>query len=210
MTELTHLLDRASELDHAPTPVGDDLARARAALRRHRRSRGAIAVGSVAAIALLSAGVAGTTWLDGEPDSGRTVTEERDRDSALVAAQVDGGPYTFGKLPAGWEVQGVDPAAVTIAPIGAKDQNPYSFLGKLVILYDQYPPSGDLSSVNGRDFFSRSGGSDTTTVMVRTRPEEPDGTVYVQYPDSAGWGLDTMIEFLDAVRVNESARPGIG
>jgi hypothetical protein len=46
--------------------------------------------------------------------------------------------------------------------------------------------------------------------MVTTRADEPEGTVYVQYPDSAGWDQDTMIEFLDAVRVNESAQPGLG
>ncbi len=89
-----------------------------------------------------------------------------------MAADAEAGPYTFGKLPEGWEVQGVLPSAVVIAPVGFEDQSPYSFLGKLVIMYDQNPTSGDVTSVNGRDFYSR-GDSDHTTVQVATRPGEP-------------------------------------
>jgi hypothetical protein len=49
-----------------------------------------------------------------------------------------------------------------------------------------------------------------TTIIVSTRAGEPEGLVYVQYPDSAGRDEETMIEFLDAVRVNDSAQPGVG
>jgi hypothetical protein len=208
MTELNNLLDRASELDHPPTSVDDDLARGRAALRR-RRARGAIRIGSIAAVGVIAAGIVGSSALEREPDNHAATPDQGADGVQLVAADADAGPYTFGKLPEGWEVQGVLPSAVTIAPAGFKDQSPYSFLGKLVIMYDQYAPSGDLTTVNGRDFFSR-GDSDHTTVMVTTRPGEPNGTVYVQYPDSTGWDEATMIEFLDAVRVNESAQPGVG
>jgi hypothetical protein len=207
MTDLTNLLDRASELDDTPMPIGDDLARARAALRRQRRARGL--VGSVAALALIATGVASTSLLDRDSENPAVVEDGLTDGIQLVAAQTEAGPYTFGKLPRGWEVQGITPFAVTIAPEGAKDQNRDSFLGKLVILYDQYAPSGDRTSVDGRDYFIR-GDSDHTTVMVTTRADEPEGTVYVQYPDSAGWDQGTMIEFLDAVRVNESAQPGVG
>jgi hypothetical protein len=208
MTDLTELLDRASDLDHTPMPVDDDLTRARAALRRQRRTRGL--VGSVGVIALVAAGVAGTTVLDRDSDADTVVTEEQPGDGIqLVAARAEGGPYTFGKLPRGWEVQGTTPSAVTIAPADAKNTNSNSFLGKLVIMYDQNPPSGDVTTVGGRDFFIR-GDSDHTTIMVSTRAGEPEGLVYVQYPDSAGWDEETMIELLDAVRVNDSAQPGIG
>ena len=39
MTDLTDLLDRASDLGETPTPIADDLARARTALRSRRRRR---------------------------------------------------------------------------------------------------------------------------------------------------------------------------
>ena len=208
MTELTDLLHRASELDHTPTSVEADLSRGRAALRR-RRARGAIRIGSIAAVGVIAAGIVGTNALERERDTHSATPDQGNDGVQLVAADADAGPYTFGKLPEGWEVQGVLPSAVTIAPVGFEDQSPYSFLGKLVIMYDQNPPSGDVTSVNGRDFYSR-GDSDHTTVVVATRPGEPDGMVSVQYPDSTGWDTETMIEFLDAVQVNESAEPGLG
>jgi hypothetical protein len=208
MTDLTDLLDRASEPGHPETPIADDLARAHTAWRRRRRTRGLVAVGSVFAIGAL-AGVAGPALIDRDPEPSTTVTEGSDTDTALFAANESAGPYTFGKLPRGWEVQGAYPQGVTIARIGDPDQEPLSFLGKLVIEYDQNPPSGDRSVYHDREFYSR-GDSDHTTVMVRTRDGEPEGTVYVQYPDSAGWSVETMIEFLDAVEVGESAEPGLG
>jgi hypothetical protein len=206
MTELTDLLNRASERDTTSTPVSDDRARARAALRR-RRARGAVRLGSLAAVAVIAAGIVGSNALDSDDP---VVTQRDDAAGVeLVAADASAGPYTFGKLPEGWEVQGISPSAVTIAPTDAKDQEANSFLGKLVILYDLYEPSGDVTSVDGRDFYVR-GDSGYTTINVRTEAGQPDGTVYVQYPDSAGWDEDTMIEFLDAVQVNESAQPGVG
>jgi hypothetical protein len=207
MTELKNLLDRASDVDDTTLPLDKDLARGRAALLR-RRSR-TVRLGSIAATAVIAAGVIGANALDRGPDAPPVVQEDRAAGVQLVAADAEAGPYTFGKLPEGWEVQGVLPSAVVIAPVGFKDQSPYSFLGKLVIMYDQNPSSGDVTSVNGRDFYSR-GDSDHTTVQVATRPAEPDGSVSVQYPDSTGWDIDTMIEFLDAVQVNESAEPGVG
>lgn len=220
MTELTDLLRRASESDHTPTSVDGDLSRARAALRR-RRARRSIRVGSIAAVAVIAAGIVGSNALQNDSNTPSVARDQGNQGNQgneaiqgnpgvqLVAADADAGPYTFGKLPEGWEVQGVLPSGVTIAPVGFKDQSPYSFLGKLVIMYDQNPPSGDVTTVNGRDFFSR-GDSGHTTVVVATRPDEPSGAVSVQYPDSTGWDTATMIEFLDAVQVNESAEPGVG
>jgi hypothetical protein len=207
MTDLTELLDRASGIGGTPMPIADDLTRAHAALRRQRRRRGMAAAGTLCAVGVL-AGVAGTAALDRDPEPSRTVIEDPGS-PALFAASETAGPYTFGKLPRGWEVQGTYPQGVTIARIGDPDQEPLSFEGKLVILYDQNPPSGDRTEYNGREFFSR-GDSDHSTVMVRTRDGEPEGTVHVQYPDSAGWSVETMIEFLDAVQVGEGAKPGLG
>jgi hypothetical protein len=207
MTELTDLLQRASELDETTRPLGDDLARGRAALRR-RRAR-VVRIGSIAATAVIAAGIVGASTLDRGADAPAVIQDDSAADIQLLAADTDAGPYTFGKLPEGWEVQGVSPSAVTIAPTDAADQEMYSFDGKLVILYDQNAPSGDVTSVDGRDFYS-GGDSDTSILAVRTGAGEPAGTVTVQYPEAAGWSQDTMIEFLDAVQVNGSAQPGLG
>jgi hypothetical protein len=209
MTDLTELLDRASVLEATPMPITDDLARAHAALHRQRRRRGLVTVGSLAVVGVL-AGVAGPPLLDRGPEGGGTTTVTEPRSNVqLVAANVSSGPYTFGKLPTGWEVQGQFPQGVTIAIVGDDDQEPLSFRGKLVIMYDQNAPSGDRTEVNGREFFSNTD-SDHDTVAVRTRAGEPDGVVSVQYPDSAGWSVETMIEFLDAVLVGQAAQPGVG
>jgi hypothetical protein len=207
MTELKNLLDRASELDETTLPLDSDLARGRSALRRKRART--VRLGSIAATAVIAAGVVGVNALDRGPEAPPVVQEDAVAGISLVAADAEAGPYTFGKLPEGWEVQGVLPSAVVIAPVGAADQSPSSFVGKLVIMYDLYAPSGDVTTVDGRDFYTR-GDSGYTTVMVTTRPGEPNGTVDVQYPDSEGWSQDTMIEFLEAVHVNESAQPGVG
>ena len=53
-----------------------------------------------------------------------------------LAQPSEAGPYTFDQTPAGWEVQGTNAYAVTIAPVGFPDQEPLSFAGKLVILFD--------------------------------------------------------------------------
>jgi len=207
MTDLTDLLDRASDLGEMPMPLSDDLARARAALRGRRRRHGLVAVGSLCAVGVL-AGVAGPAVLDRSSEGRASVTETRE--SALFAANETAGAFTFGKLPRGWEVQGDYPAGVTIAPVGFEDQEPLSFINKLVIMYDQHRPSGDVTVVDDRKFYSRSGGGDQSAVLVRTRAGEPEGTVSVQYPDSAGWDVETMIEFLDAVQVGQAAQPGLG
>jgi hypothetical protein len=107
-------------------------------------------------------------------------------------------------------VQGAYAQGVTIAEIGDDDQEPLSFLGKLVIMYDQNRPSGEAHEYDGRTFYVRQGDSDTSTVSVATRAGEPGGTVSVQYPDSAGWDAETMIEFLAAVELGDGAKPGLG
>lgn len=209
MTDLTELLDRASGAASTPIPISDDLARAHAALRRHRRQRRLVAVGAVC-VAAIGGVLAGQAAFDDAPGDSTTVTETPSAaDTVLFAADVSAGPYTFGKLPRDWEVQGEYPQGVTIAEIGDDDQEPLSFLGKLVIMYDRNPPSGAPVEYNGREFYTR-GDSDHHTVAVRTRAGEPEGVLSVQYPDTAGWDFQTMIEFLDAVLVGAGARPGVG
>jgi hypothetical protein len=207
MTDLTDLLDRASDRGEPPLPVADDLTRGRVALRRRRRRNGLVAVGSLCALGII-AGFGAPAVLDRSSDDRPSVGVEKS-ESALFAANQTEGPYTFGKLPVGWEVQGSYPQGVTIAPVGFPDQEPASFVGKLVIMYDQNPVFGERREYNDREFYSNTEG-DHDTVRVRTRAGEPEGTVSVQYPDSAGWDVETMIEFLDAVEVGQGALPGLG
>jgi len=206
MTDLTDLLDRASDLGETSMPISDDLARARAALRSRRRKQGLATVGSLCALGVI-AGFGAQAVLDRSVEGSPRVIETKE--SALFSADVTEGPYTFGKLPVGWEVQGSYPQGVTIAPVGFPDQEPASFIGKLVIMYDQNPLSGEPTDYNGRAFYSKTEG-DHDTVRVHTRAGEPEGVVSVQYPDSAGWSVATMIEFLDAVQVGDQALPGLG
>lgn len=209
MTDLTDLLDRASDTETTPIPVSADLARAHRALSRRRRNRGLLTAGALCTIGALAGAVAPAV-LDDPADRTPTATDDVAPQSAvLLAADTSAGPYTFGKLPRGWEVQGQYAQGVTIAKIGDPDQEPASFVGKLVIMYDQNPLSGEVTAYDGRDFHVRTS-SDTTTVAVATRAGEPEGEVLVQVPTSTGWDVATMIEFLDAVEVGPGAQPGLG
>ena len=119
------------------------------------------------------------------------------------------GPYTFDSTPRGWEVQGVTPSAVTIAPVGAADQDPNSFLGKLVIMFDGNPLSGETVERGGRTFWVNDD-SDYTTIATPTLAGEPAGNVLIQFPEDTGWTNDTMLEFLAGVHVGEGAALGVG
>jgi hypothetical protein len=149
----------------------------------------------------------------GSDDPGQRAVEGHEPATAsgvlLLDQPMQAGPYSFDTTPDGWEVQGASAFAVTIAPVGAPDQDPNSFLGKLVILFDQNPPSGEQEAREGRTFWIR-GDSGHTTISTRTRPGEPTGVVSIQFPDDAGWSRDSMLEFLAGVHVGEGAQPGLG
>ena len=128
----------------------------------------------------------------------------------LLAQPFEAGPYTFDATPEGWEVQGANPTAVTIAPVGFPDQEPLSFVGKLVILFDGNPlGGGEQVELDGRAF-RVSASEDNTTIATRTRPDEPAGVVRIQYPSDAGWTRETMLDFLAGVHVGSGAQQGVG
>ena len=77
-----------------------------------------------------------------------------------------------------------------------------------MIMYDQNPLSGEPTEYNGRESTAGRGRHDT--VRVRTRAGEPEGVVSVQYPDSAGWSVATMIEFRRRGQVRDQALPELG
>jgi len=210
MNDLNTLLDRAAGPLTAPVDAHADLTRGRRALSRTRRRRRALGLAGAAAAGVVGVGA---TRLG---DRGGDVAAEAPAATAPTAApwappgpDLTAGPYTFPAIPQGWEVQGHRPQVVTIAPVGFSDQEPLSFLGKLVINYDQNPPSGQPVERDGRTFFVEAGG-DTASIAVKTLPGEPDGEILIQYPTSAGWTVDDMVTFLAGVRVGPGAEPGLG
>jgi hypothetical protein len=128
----------------------------------------------------------------------------------LLAQPFEAGPYTFASTPEGWYVQGSYPQGVTIAPEGADlNPSPYSFEGKLVIMFDAHRPSGEQVRFESRAFWVRSS-SGYITIETLTRAGEPEGKVSVQFPVDAGWTQDTMLAFLAGVQVGPGAVPGVG
>jgi hypothetical protein len=207
MNDLNALLERAAGPTSAPVDGYADLTRARRALSRTRHRRRALGLAGVATAGVVGLGV------DRLSDRGDVATDRTGAaatpTSTPAAADVTAGPYTFPALPDGWEVQGAGPQVVTIAPVGFPDQQPLSFPGKLVIGYDQNPPSGRPVQHDGRTFWVN-GGGDTVIISARTRVDEPAGEVTIQYPTSSGWTTDDMITFLAGVHVGPGAQPGLG
>ena len=138
MTDLTDLLDRASDLRR---DADADRRRPRpgaAALRRRRRRQGLVTVGSLCALGVIAGG--GRTRRARRAPARAPDGAIETPDEACCRRQRDrGGPTRSASCRVGWEVQGSYPQGVTIAPIGFPDQEPASFVGKLVIMYDQNP-----------------------------------------------------------------------
>ena len=214
MNDLTALLDRAAGPAPAPDVTGD-LTRGRRALARARRRRGAAGLLGVAVAGLV--GVGAVRYADRSAPAPRVVeVPDNGTDDAspagvqLLSQPFEAGPYTFETTPEGWYVQGAYPPGVTIAPGGVDvDPSPYSFEGKLVIMFDGHQPFGEPVTFAGREFWVR-GDSGYTTIETLTRAGEPEGKLSVQYPDDSGWTQETMLEFLATVQVGPGAQQGVG
>jgi hypothetical protein len=212
MDDLTALLDRAAGAV-SPVDPSADLTRGRRALARTRRRRGAAGLLGVAAAGAVGVGV--VRYADVPTPESRAVEVPDDTGPVesgvqLLAQPFSAGPYSFDSTPEGWSVQGGFPQGVTIVPDGVDvDPSPYVFTGKLVILLDGNPPSGEQVSFAGRDFWVR-GDSGYTTICTRTRDGEPEGIISVQFPSDTGWTPQTMLEFLASVRVGPGAQLGVG
>jgi hypothetical protein len=214
MSDLHDLLRRASDAEAQPVSLADDLARAHSALRRRRTWRTGAA--SLAAVAVV-AGSVGVSSLVGDtaPDGPGIASPSSSGPSSvdasdikLVASNLEVGPYLFGKVPDGWEVQAEDP--VVIAPTdgsASADQN--DFRGKLVIMYELNPIGpGDTVTWGGRTFKMR-GDSGYRSIVRRTGGDEPAGIVVVQYPEKQ-WTQELMLEFAAGVKVTDKATAGVG
>lgn len=229
--DLHDLLDRVARpgaVDGATTSAAADLGRARSALRHRRRRTLSTGLGALTTLAVLGAGAAvvvtGSDDPDGttaapSPGTGGAMPTSTDRATAspdteqvrLVAASFEAGPYTFDTTPQGWEVQQNGPSAVTIARVGYPDQEPDSFVGKLVIMFDEAPlGTGDRVTREGREMAFLDHEDGYVTASVSTRAGEPQGTVRIQFPADLGWTRDTALTFLSSVRVDQSVVPSVG
>jgi len=211
MNDLTALLERAAGPATAPVDAHADLTRGRRALSRTRRRRRALGLAGVATAGVVGLGATRLVDRGGDvtAESPASTTPTTETPWAPPGPDLTAGPYTFPPIPQGWEIQGHRAQVVTIAPVGFADQEPLSFPGKLVIGYDQNPPSGQRVEHDGRTFFVDTSG-DTAKIAVQTRAGEPDGEVSIQYPTSTGWTVDDMVTFLAGVQVSPGAEPGLG
>ena len=211
MNDLNSLLERAAGPTGAPVDAHADLTRGHRALSRTRRRRGALGLVGVAAAGVVGVGIARVTDPGGDVAADKTQTHHPVKGTGItfLAQPFEAGPYTFDQTPVGWEVQGAYPQGVTIAPVGFPDQEPLSFVGKLVILFDGNPLSGEKLQRDGRTFWVH-GDSGYTTIATPTRPGEPTGNVLIQFPDDTGWTRDTMLTFLASVHVGPGAQQGVG
>ncbi len=210
MNDLNVLLDRAAGPVTAPVDAHADVTRGHRALARTRRRRAAGGLLGVAAASVVGFGAFRMAQPDDTQPQQAVETKTRDDGGISFLAQpFEAGPYTFDQTPVGWEVQGAYPQGVTIAPVGFPDQEPASFVGKLVIMFDGNKLSGEQVERDGRTFWVR-GDSGYTTIATPTLPGEPTGNVLVQFPNDTAWSRDTMLTFLASVHVGQGAQQGLG
>ena len=183
-----------------------DVARGRRALRRRRlfRSAGASAFAVAALAAAVTYGVSGGT---GSP-AGTTATGTSARavvTTRLVAyqgAQPKG--FTIDKVPAGWEVQGVNASVLTIAPKGLADKNVDSFVGKIAIMLqsadDHSTPTGTAVPVGDKPgvISKTADPGNVKDLWVK----QPNGIwLQVQIWDATGWSDAAIVEFGAGIHV---------
>ncbi|RNL60553.1 hypothetical protein EFK50_19745 [Nocardioides marmoriginsengisoli] len=198
--DLKRALGLAATGDRAMPAAGEDLARAREALRARTRRRYRTGLGGLVLAAAVGFGTVGV--LADRPDTSDRVQ--------LVAERFVAAPYTFDLTPKGWSVQAQNPYAVTIVPDdGSISTHPDDFVGKLVITFDENPLSGHSVEHDGRRIWI-STSDDYTSMATRTRTGEPSGIVRIQYPQDTHWNEAAMLDFLASVHVGPAARHGHG
>jgi hypothetical protein len=191
----------------APDPYLD-LQRARTARRDRSRRRVRTGLGALALVMVAGVGVAGVLDRAGRPDASTPSASAGPIE--LLAKTLHAKPYSFDLTPTGWSVQAQSPYAVTIVPDdGSTSDDPYVFIGKLVITFDQNRPSGQPVAGSGPRVWVRVD-SAYTTMSMRSSAGARVGVVQIQYPDDAGWDRPTMVRFLRSVHVGAGARPSLG
>ena len=217
---MMELHDRLDRLAGPAAPVTSsqveaDLARGRRALRRRRTVKGA-ATGVFAVAAATAALTYGTTSRPVAPPAAApqaVAPRPAVADTRLVAyhgAQPKG--YTIDKVPAGWEIQGVDPSVLTIAPVGDKDKDPHVWVGKIAIMLqslgEKGTPAGTALRVAGKPGVLGAGDelhSNSLNVM------QPNGIyLIVQIWDARGWSNGAIVECAAGIHVRPGAQQGRG
>ena len=260
MSDLTELLHRAADavpVAPAASVVDDDLARGRRALARSRQIRwtaapiglGAAAVaGLIFAVPYLTTATPGSVAVGDAPAPSTTTTTTisstapRNLDAAISLVAYTGAQpagYTVDRVPDGWVVQGVDPYSLVIAPVGVKDTDPSSFVGKITIgkanqgeiEVERPGPQQKLrvGDVTARLFtFPRPEGpqpgarAEQQRVHASPRPDDPEGTrglllpvgkgayLIFQLPGTLHWDDATVAAFAAGVHMTPRARSAAG
>ena len=194
--------------------VDADLARGRRALRRRRFSQraGGATFAAAALAAAVTYGVTTTTATGGgapaDPSPPRAVAAH------LVAYQGEQPKgFTIDKVPQGWKVQGVSTGALTIAPVGAKDKNPDSFVDKIAVMLqsqdDHSTPTGTKVTVAGKPGVLNKG--EGTEHGQNLWVKQPNGIwMEVQIWDATGWTQAEIVEFGAGIHVLKDAVQGRG
>jgi hypothetical protein len=222
MNDIKGLLDRAAgDVRTPPGAAEDDLLRGRRALRRHRARELAMPLGlatvfgTVVAVgarpdatpqqqhAVVQSPLPTTVRPSSAPGSAPSV-----RLVAYTGEQPSG--YRVAYVPDGWEIQGADPFAMTIAPIGFADQHPASFVGKLVVMLrsadDTGTPAGTPRRVGkGTGYLNRTEG-----IVVLTYQDSAQHWIQLQVPPSLHWSDDDVAAFGAGVEITRDAAPGRG
>jgi hypothetical protein len=222
VTDIHDLLGRAAtEVPVSAHTVDADVLRGRRALgtRRARRVATPLAIATVGATAVTLG------QLDTKPTPGPThavvhspLPTQGAESPASAAPPVRLVAYTgqqpsgyrVAYVPAGWEIQGADPFAMTIAPIGFADQQPASFVGKLIVMLrsadDTGTPRGEARPVgHGTGYLIHTEG-----IVVLTYQDAAKHWLQLQVPPSLRWSDDDAAAFGAGVEVTKDAEPGRG
>ena len=119
--------------------------------------------------------------------------------------------YTLDTIPDGWEIQGVNAYRLTLAPIGASDQEPDSFAGKIVVMLQSdegFVPEGTTVRVGDRSGVL----VDSPDGLARTLwiKHSADAWVLVQVWRGLGMSVDDIADLAAGIHVHADAPPGHG
>lgn len=207
-----------SAAEPTPETVAADLARGRRALRRRRATQAA--AGSAFTVAAVAAAFAFATAGPAAPPA--VEAKATTPAAAPVTFQLvdyrgkQAETFTVDKVPAGWEVQGVTAASLTVARPGIADQNPDSYVNKVGVFLQSRDEHGKLPGPATRvtvgdkeGFFVQRPGTDGDGVTLFIK--QPNGVnLEIQVWDGVGWTRDQIVAFAEGVRVSPDAQQGVG
>lgn len=223
MNDIHDLLARAATESPLPPSVIDaDLGRGRRALRlrRARRVAGPLAIASVGAAAITTAalnkpqpsGPLHAVVQSPLPSHLRTTGPTPPAEAIRLVAYTGGQPsgYRVAYVPAGWEIQGADPFAMTIAPYDFPDQQPASFAGKLIVMSQSADATGTPGGTP-RPIGKHTGYLlHTEGIVVCTFQDETGTWLQLQVPPSLHWSDDEVVQFAEGVQVTGDEKPSHG